>query len=158
MTGIGLYTNGINSRAVGAKWMAGKDSLMDDVRFLGGHGTTLPGVSFNTIYNNTHTADTDINRRWDSQYPSLWVTDGGGGTFADIWTPSTFAQAGLYISNTSTEGRVYELSSEHHVRNEVKLKNVSNWQIYALQTEEEQRRRPVCFASFDRRLQQYHYR
>ena len=63
VTGIGLYTNGINSRAVGAKWMAGRDSLMDDVRFLGGHGTTLPGVSFNTIYNNTHTADTDINHR-----------------------------------------------------------------------------------------------
>ncbi len=144
VTGIGLYTNGINSRAVGAKWMAGKDSLMDDVRFLGGHGTTLPGVSFNTIYNNTHTADTDINRRWDSQYPSLWVTDGGGGTFADIWTPSTFAQAGLYISNTSTEGRVYELSSEHHVRNEVKLKNVSNWQIYALQTEEERGEGPFA--------------
>src|SRR3984885_14500504 len=31
VTGIGLYTNGINSRAVGAKRMAGKDSLMDDV-------------------------------------------------------------------------------------------------------------------------------
>jgi sugar lactone lactonase YvrE len=137
VTGIGLYTNGINSRAVGAMWMAGKDSMMEDVRFLGGHGTNVPGVSFSTIYNNTHTADTDINRRWDSQYPSLWVTDGGGGTFADIWTPSTFAQAGLYISNTSTSGRVYELSSEHHVRNEVKLKNASNWEIYALQTEEE---------------------
>jgi SMP-30/gluconolaconase/LRE-like protein/pectate lyase-like protein len=144
VTGLGLYTNGINSRVVGAKWMAGKDSLMDDVRFLGGHGTTLPGVSFNTIYNNTHTADTDINRRWDSQYPSLWVTDGGGGTFANIWTPSTFAQAGMYISNTSTEGRVYELSSEHHVRNEVKLKNASNWQIYALQTEEERGEGPFA--------------
>ena len=111
VTGIGLYTNGINRRAVGAKWMAGKDSLMDDVRFLGGHGTNVPGVTFATIYNNTHTADTDINRRWDSQYPSLWITDGGGGTFANIWTPSSFAQAGLYISNTSTEGRIYELSS-----------------------------------------------
>jgi sugar lactone lactonase YvrE len=144
VTGIGLYTNGINSRAVGARWMAGRDSLMDDVRFLGGHGTTLPGVSFNTIYNNTHTADTDINRRWDSQYPSLWVTDSGGGTFANIWTPSTFAQAGMYISNTSTEGRVYELSSEHHVRNEVKLKNASNWQIYALQTEEERGEGPFA--------------
>jgi len=137
VTGIGLYTNGINSRAVGAKWMAGKNSLMEDVRFLGGHGTNAPGVSFATIYNNTHTADTDIRRKWDSQYPSLWVTNGGGGTFVDIWTPSTFAQAGMYISNTSTEGRVYELSSEHHVRNEVKLNHASNWQIYALQTEEE---------------------
>lgn len=137
VTGIGLYTNGINSRAVAAKWMAGANSLMDDVRFLGGHGTNYPGVSFATIYNNTHTADSDIRRKWDSQYPSLWITNGGGGTFADIWTPSTFAQAGLYISNTSTSGRVYELSCEHHVRNEVMLNNVSNWQIYALQTEEE---------------------
>jgi len=32
---------------------------------------------------------------------------------------------------------VYEFSSEHHVRNEVVLHNVSHWQIYALQTEEE---------------------
>ncbi len=31
----GLYTNGINGRAVGAKWMAGKDSLMDDVPLPG---------------------------------------------------------------------------------------------------------------------------
>lgn len=144
VTGIGLYTNGINSRAVGAKWMAGKNSLMDDVRFLGGHGTNVPGVSFATIYNNTHTADSDASRRWDSQYPSLWITDGGGGTFANIWTPSSFAQAGLYISNTSTEGRIYELSSEHHVRNEVKLKNASNWQIYALQTEEERGEGPFA--------------
>jgi sugar lactone lactonase YvrE len=142
VVGIGLYTNGINSRAVAAKWMAGKDSLMDDVRFLGGHGTSIPGMS--PIYNNTHTADTDINRRWDSQYPSLWVTDGGGGTFANIWTPSTFAQAGMFISNTTTEGRVYELSSEHHVRNEIKLDHVSNWKIYALQTEEERGEGPFC--------------
>lgn len=144
VTGIGLYTNGINSRAVGAKWMAGTNSLMDDVRFLGGHGTNYPGVSFATIYNNTHTADSDARRKWDSQYPSLWITDGGGGTFADIWTPSTFAQAGVSISNTSTSGRIYELSSEHHVRNEVKLNHASNWQIYALQTEEERGEGPFA--------------
>lgn len=144
VTGIGLYTNGINSRAVGLKWMAGTNSLVDDVRFLGGHGTNIPGVSWETIYNNTHTAESDINRRWDSQYPSLWITDGGGGTFANIWTPSTFAQAGVSISNTTTSGRIYELSSEHHVRNEMKLRNVSNWQIYALQTEEERGEGPFC--------------
>jgi hypothetical protein len=144
VTGIGLYTNGINPRAVAAKWMSGKNSMMSDVRFLGGHGTVDPGASpeenskvWQKIYNNNHTADSDLNRRWDNQYPSLWITDGGGGTFLDIWTPSTFAQAGLYISNTSTEGRIYQLSSEHHVRNEVMLRNSSNWQIYALQTEEE---------------------
>jgi sugar lactone lactonase YvrE len=137
MIGIGLYTNGINPRAVAAKWMAGANSLMNDVRFLGGHGTSRLEGGRDNPYNNTHTADPDLNRRWDSQYPSLWVTDGGGGTFFDIWTPSTFAQAGMLISNTKTEGRIYEMSSEHHVRSEVQLRNVSNWKIYALQTEEE---------------------
>jgi len=144
LTGIGLYTNGINPRAVALKWMAGKDSIVDDVRFLGGHGTVTPGATpeenekmWEQIYNNNQTADSNVRRRWDGQLPSLWITDGGGGTFVNIWTPSTFAQAGLYISNTATSGRVYELSSEHHVRNEVVLRNVSNWQIYALQTEEE---------------------
>jgi len=142
VTGIGLYTNGINPRAVAAKWMAGTDSMMNDVRFLGGHGTIDPNATaeeapkvWKEIYNDTHSADSNPNRRWDGQYPSLWIT--GGGTFLGIWTPSTFAQAGLYISNTSTEGRIYELSSEHHVRNEVVLDHASNWQIYALQTEEE---------------------
>ena len=137
VVGIGLYTNGINDRAVGALWQSGADSLMDDVRFLGGHGTNAADGSRVNPYNNTHTADPDIHRQWDAQYPSLWVTNGGGGTFADIWTPSTFAQAGLYVSDTTTPGRVYELSSEHHVRNEVKLDRVENWEIVALQTEEE---------------------
>jgi hypothetical protein len=142
VTGIGLYTNGINPRAVAAKWMAGTDSMMNDVRFLGGHGTIDPNATaeeahkiWSEIYNNTHSGDSNPNRRWDGQYPSLWIT--GGGTFVGLWTPSTFAQAGLYISNTSTAGRIYELSSEHHVRNEVVLDHASNWQIYALQTEEE---------------------
>jgi hypothetical protein len=142
VTGIGLYTNGINPRAVAAKWMAGTHSMMNDVRFLGGHGTIDPNATaeeahkiWKEIYNDNRSADSNPNRRWDGQYPSLWIT--GGGTFVDIWTPSTFAQAGLYISNTSTAGRIYELSSEHHVRNEVVLDHASNWQIYALQTEEE---------------------
>ena len=144
VTGIGLYTNGINPRAVAMKWMAGSNSMMNDVRFLGGHGTLSSNAAakstfrgWTRVYNNNHTADPNLNRRWNGQYPSLWITNGGGGTFVDIWTPSTFAQAGLYISNTSTSGRIYELSCEHHVHNEVVLQNVSNWQIYALQTEEE---------------------
>ena len=137
LSGIGIYTNGINARAVSLKWMAGKDSMVNDVRFLGGHGTSKIDGSREDIYNNTHTADPNLNRRWDGQYPSLWVTNGGGGRFVNIWTPSTFAQAGMLVSDTSTEGRVYEMSSEHHVRNEIVLRNVSNWNIYSLQTEEE---------------------
>jgi len=137
VTGIGLYTGGINSRAVGAMWMAGKDSLIDDVRFLGGHGTNGPDGRRVNPYSANLFTDPDPHRRWDGQYPSLWVTHGGGGTFANIWTPDTFAQAGLYVSDTDTPGRVYELSSEHHVRTEIKLDQAANWELYALQTEGE---------------------
>ena len=84
-----------------------------------------------------HTADPDLRKRWDGQYPSLWVTQGGGGTFADIWTPDTFAQAGFYVSDTKTPGHVYELSNEHHVRTEIKFDHVENWDVNAPQTEEE---------------------
>lgn len=131
LSGIGIFTGGINPRAVAVLWKAGEQSLIDDVRFLGGHGSgTNP-------YNNNHTADSDLRKRWDSQYPSLWIADGGGGTFADIWTPNTFAQAGFLVSNTTTPGHVYELSNEHHLRNEIKLDHVENWDINAPQTEEE---------------------
>lgn len=135
--GIGLYTSGNNRRAVAALWKAGSDSMMNDVRFLGGHGTPLPDGSRENPYNSSHTADPGPDRQWDSQYPSLWITDGGGGTFLNIWTPSTFAQAGMMVSDTETEGRAYQISIEHHVRNELIIRNASHWHFYALQTEEE---------------------
>jgi sugar lactone lactonase YvrE len=137
VTGIGLYTGGINSRALGALWMSGKDSLMADVRFLGGHGTRGPDGKRENPYNSNLSGDPDPRRRWDSQYHSLWITHGGGGTFFNLWTPSTFAQSGLYISDTKTPGRVYQVSAEHHVRTEIKLDQVENWDLYALQTEGE---------------------
>lgn len=131
MSGLGVFTGGVNARAVAVLWKSGADSLVDDVRFLGGHGSgTNP-------YNNNHTADPDLHKRWDGQYPSLWITQDGGGTFADIWTPDTFAQAGFYVSDTKTPGHVYELSTEHHLRNEIKFDHVQNWDINAPQTEEE---------------------
>jgi Pectate lyase superfamily protein/SMP-30/Gluconolactonase/LRE-like region len=141
VTGIGLDT-GMNNRAVAAKWMSGKDSLMNDVRFIGGHGSYTADGSAVPVYNSNRTGPADPRQRWDSQYWSLWITDGGGGTFKDIWTPNTFAQAGVYISDTATEGRIYAMSIEHHVRNELILRNVSNWRIYALQTEEERGESP----------------
>ena len=137
LVGLGLYTSGANPRAVAALWKAGARSLMNDVRFLGGHGTPKPDGTRETPYNNNHTSDPDPSRHWDSQYPSLWVTDGGGGTFLDIWTPSTFAEAGMVVSDTETGGRVYQMSSEHHVRHEVQIRNAAHWAFYALQTEAE---------------------
>jgi sugar lactone lactonase YvrE len=140
VTGIGLDTGGNNPAATALKWMAGKDSMVNDVKFLGGHGS----VSWDKIYNPNHTADPDPTRRWDSQFPSLLVTNGGGGTFLNLWTASTFAAAGMEVSNTSTEGRVYELSSEHHVRNEIVLRNASNWSFFSPQTEEERGEGPFA--------------
>ncbi|MDQ8184344.1 glycosyl hydrolase family 28-related protein [Pelagicoccus sp. SDUM812002] len=137
VSGIGLDTGGANPSAVALKWMAGTHSMVNDVRFLGGHGTYRADGSSIPTYNENRTADGDYRRRWDSQYASLWVTNGGGGTFKNIWTPSPYAQAGMRITNTATEGRVYQVSSEHHVRAEVQLSGVENWKFYALQFEEE---------------------
>jgi hypothetical protein len=116
LTGLGVSTGNVNPRAVGILWRAGEASLIDDVRIQG------PGGG---------------NNAWDLQYPSIWVTQGGG-TFADIWTPNTNAQAGFFVSDTKTPGHVYELSNEHHVRNEIKFDHVENWDVNAPQTEEEQ--------------------
>ncbi len=132
LSGFGLFTGGFNPRASGVIWRAGADSMINDVRFLGGHGSG-PG----NAYNNNSTADPDLRKRWDGQYPSLWVADGGGGTFANIWTPNTYAQAGFYVSDTKTPGHVYQLSNEHHVRAEIKLDRVENWDFNAPQTEGE---------------------
>jgi len=135
ITGIGVYTGAINPRAVGVKWMAGADSMINDVRFHGGHGTRIPGQTsrFGRLGNR---------EAWNSQHASLWVTDGGGGTFKDIWTPSPYTSSGMEISDTSTSGRVYAMSLEHHVSSEMVIRNVSNWRFYALQFEEEREEGP----------------
>ncbi len=136
VTGIGIYTGATNPRAVGIKWMAGANSMVNDVRLHGGHGTSVPGQrgrGFGRLGNRD---------AWNSQHASLWVTNGGGGTFKDIWTPSPYASSGMEISDTTTSGRVYAMSIEHHVSNEVVIRNVSNWRFYAMQFEEEREEGP----------------
>lgn len=137
VSGIGLASGEVNPRAVALLWKAGAASLVDDVRIQGGHGTVLYDGSRKDPYKKT--ADFDQTSHWDRQYPSVWVTDGGGGTFVGVWSPSTFAQAGFYVSNTKTPGKVYELSAEHHIRAEIVLDNVENWDFFAPQTEQEVR-------------------
>jgi DNA-binding beta-propeller fold protein YncE len=140
ITGIGISSGRINPRAVACKWMAGENSYMNDVKFLGGHGgMNKPGEQAGPgLYKGN---DSDM---WDTQYWSLWITDGGGGTFKNIWSANTYATAGAYVSNTSTPGRIYALSVEHHVRNEVRFNKVANWKVYALQLEEESRESTEC--------------
>ncbi|MBN2485898.1 MAG: SMP-30/gluconolactonase/LRE family protein [Bacteroidales bacterium] len=152
IAGIGLNTGQSNYRAVACKWMAGEKSLLDDVKFIGGHGTMDPGPKVPWEWIRLPQQREQTGRRsysffeqtWDTQYWSLWVTNNGGGVFKNIWTANTFSVSGLYASNTSTRGRIYAMSVEHHVRNEVRFKNVSNWKVFALQLEEESRESSEC--------------
>jgi sugar lactone lactonase YvrE len=145
LSGIGLCTNADNPRAVACKWMAGADSYMNDVKFVGGHGgMQRVGTTKSTTGGAYNRAQNGMDPSWDTQYWSLWVTDGGGGTFKDIWSANTYAAAGTYISNTQTPGRIYAMSIEHHVRNEVRFNNVANWKVYAMQLEEESRESTEC--------------
>ncbi|MBP5197445.1 MAG: hypothetical protein J6033_00170, partial [Lachnospiraceae bacterium] len=139
INGIGIDTAGKNPQACGLRWRAGEGSYLNDVKFMGGHGIMFRDGRnpFAQIYNPTRTGDFDPDRVWDFQYSSLWITEGGGGTFKDIWSASPYAEAGIAITNTSTRSRMYQISLEHHVRHEIKLHNVANFNIYGLQTEEE---------------------
>jgi hypothetical protein len=127
--GLGLWTGGVNPRATGLLWRAGEASEVNDVKIQGGGGTMLTKGSAIRFG--------DPRARYDGQYPSIWVTDGGGGTFAALWSPNTLASAGFYVSDTKTPGHVYQLSAEHHYRAEIVLKNVENWEFLAPQTEQE---------------------
>ena len=129
VTGIGINTGEVNNRAVGLLWRAGEKSLVDDIRFQWSMGADTDPYKKGPRF--------DTSAWWDRQYPNVWVTDGGGGTFTGVWTPAGHAQAGFYVTNTKTPGRVYELSAEHHIRNEIVLDGVENWEFHAPQTEEE---------------------
>jgi hypothetical protein len=129
VSGLGLWAGSINPRASALVWKAGAASLVDDVRIEG------PMLRDGT----TQAKPGDPRVRPDGQQASIWVTDGGGGTFSGIWSPNTLASAGFRVSNTTTPGHVYELSAEHHYRHEIVLENVANWVFLAPQTEQEVR-------------------
>lgn len=146
INGLSFDTAGKNPRAVGVKWMADETSYMNDVKFMGGHGIMFRDGrnAFGYIYNPSRTADYDPDRIWDYQYSSLWITNGGGGIFKDVWSASPYAEAGIAITNTETVGKMYAISLEHHVRSEIKLNHVKNWSFYAIQTEEEKAEGMEC--------------
>jgi len=136
VSGIGLFTGRANPRASALLWRSGANSLVEDVKIMGGGGTpTADGAPLGSLRG--YSGDPIADARLDAQYPSIWVTDGGGGTFTDVWSPNSFASAGFYISDTKTPGHLYEVSVEHHARNEFVLDNVENWEFLAPQTEQE---------------------
>ena len=138
VTGIGIFAGNTAPRAAGISWRSGPRSFLQDVNFPAG---MRPPQAFAPKYpqrpfppQRPATPPPD-NRA--SQNPSLWVHDGGGGIFRDIWTADTTANAGLRVENTDTAAVAYQISCEHHMHNEVQFHHAANWTVYALQTEEE---------------------
>jgi len=143
---LSIGSGGRNSRAASVLWMAGPNSMLDDVSFVGGggfgggfgggrgatRGTNAPAGGTNASVSrsvapgqgdNTHAGD-------------LIVRDGGG-IIRGCWPHDTGARVGLRIENAATRGRIYQISVEHHLRIETQFFNARNWEICALQTEEE---------------------
>lgn len=135
VSGIGIAPGDDNPRAAGLLWQAGSTSLVDDVNFMRGHGRLSPLLSPGLPRPTTPPARADA--FVDTQYPSLWVNEQGGGRFRDIWTADTIARAGLLVENTSSPSFVYQMSCEHHMHHETQFHHASHWTVYALQTEEE---------------------
>ncbi|MBW8869169.1 MAG: SMP-30/gluconolactonase/LRE family protein [Acidobacteriales bacterium] len=145
VTAIAITTGRSNPRAVGTLWMAGPNSLMDDVSFPGQFGRmdfrgpggvgqgrlAIPGTAKGTPAVNAPNMETS------PVVADLLITNGGGGIFRNTWPHGTNAKIGLRVENTETPGKIYQLSVEHHVRVESEFHKVRNWEIYALQTEEE---------------------
>ena len=120
ISSLSIGTGARNPRAAGVLWLAGPSSMLDDVSFPVGFG----GGGFGQNSS-------------DTQAGNLIVRNGGGGIFRGCWPHDTNGKVGLRVENTSTPGRIYQMSVEHHMRIETQFHNVRNWQIYALQTEEE---------------------
>jgi sugar lactone lactonase YvrE len=137
LTGIGVVTGGGGPRTGGVVWRAGARSMIEDVNFPAGRSffaARLAAASGSAI---RRPPQPPAPVAMGSQQPSLWIRDGGGGLIRDVWTANTAARAGWRIENTTTPGIAYQVSCEHHPKNEVMLVNAANWTIYALQTEEE---------------------
>ncbi len=103
-------------------WMGGEKSVMDDIAFTGGgfgRGRGGRGAG------------------GGPPQPYLVVNNGGGGIFRNIWVEGGGLPTGLVVEDTSTRGQIFQLSNEHHGRVEVVFRNVRNWEINCLQTEEE---------------------
>ena len=135
LTGIGITTSSMDRRAAGLVWRAGPRSMVEDVNFRFGPGRANAVLAPN-LPRRTQPPQ-NFAAYMETQYPSLWVKDGGGGIFRGIWTANTLAKAGLLVEDTTTPSVVYQMSCEHHMHHETQFHHASNWTVYALQTEEE---------------------
>lgn len=135
LTGIGIFAGNAAPRAAGVVWRSGAHSFVQDVNFPAGVRPALVLAPRYPVRTGPPPAGAPDTRA--SQHPSLWVKDGGGGIFRDVWTADTTADAGVRVENTQTPSVAYQISCEHHMHNEVQFLHAGNWTVYALQTEEE---------------------
>ena len=134
VSGFAVATGDIAPRAAGIVWRGGPRALIDDVNFPRGRGRMNPLLAPGFPARRPAAANDAANK--GSQYPSLWIR-AGGGLIRDVWTANTMAQAGWRVEDTSTPGIAYQVSCEHHPKNEVQFVHARHWTVYALQTEEE---------------------
>jgi hypothetical protein len=132
VTGFGISTGNLNPCAAGIEWLAGAHSFLDDTEFIRSHNEA--GRFFGPAM---PPPQRGVPVQVDAQYPSLWIHDGGGGIFRDLWSHAGTAKAGVVVENTNTPGVFYQLSNEHHMQHEVRFERAANWTVYDLQTEEE---------------------
>lgn len=158
VSGLGFSGGG---QAPNILWLSGEKSVMDDIAFTGGGfgrgrgprgGFGAPGST-----NAATGANLPPGRGRDGGAfpggfgarrgpgggpggeapPYLVVTNGGGGIIRNVWVEGGAPPTGLRVENTTTRGQIFQLSNEHHSRVEVVFRNVQNWEIHCLQTEEE---------------------
>jgi sugar lactone lactonase YvrE len=135
VTGIGMATGNRNPRAAGVVWSAGPRSLLQDVDFWSGRSEYVQALE--PAAQPPSPRGQRAAMQFGTQHPSLWVKDGGGGIFRGIWSHATTSRVGLLIENSTTPGTIYQLSCEHHMKNEVMIEHAAHWRILDLQTEEE---------------------
>jgi sugar lactone lactonase YvrE len=135
---IAITTGSSNPRAAAVIWMAGKNSLLDDVSFPGQRffGSGFRGFGFPRRPPTTAPV-VRPNFEVSPVAADLLITNGGGGIFRNNWPHGSNAKIGLRVENTGTPGKIYQMSVEHHMRVEAQFHNVRNWEVYAFQTEEE---------------------
>lgn len=115
ISGVGFSFDN-NPGLIGIKWMAGANSYINDMLYNGRSNPSQHGKG---------------------QMHALWITDGGGGVFKNIWINDRKPKMAFFVNNTETTAKIYEISVEHHQEVEVRLDNVKNWSFYALQLEED---------------------
>ena len=136
---LAITTGNSNPRAAGVIWMAGKNSLLDDVSFPGQRffGSGFRGFTFRRPTTSAGAPPVRPNFGFSPAAADLLITNGGGGIFRNNWPHGSNARIGLRVENTDTPGKIYQMSVEHHMRVEAEFHNVRGWEMYAFQTEEE---------------------